>query len=111
MGMQVLTCDATPDDPGSAFGAKRKQIYTENPHFHMNARQWECMARSEKIPSEGGEDTLYTPQSVVCMEERGRAGVCALHLSKDEPEGIQEIKEKPMGKRIGCFCLSGEKKI
>lgn len=38
----------------------------------MNERQPECMAHSEKIPSEGGggSEPLYTQQSVVCGGEK-----------------------------------------
>ena len=49
----MLTCDATPDDLGSAIGRKRK-IYTENPDYHLNERQQECMAHSKRFPVKGG---------------------------------------------------------
>ena len=61
----------------------------EDPHQHMNGCQEECMALSKRfllnVAGREGDNTLYSQQSAVCMEEKELAGVCVLHLSKEEP--------------------------
>lgn len=66
----------------------------------------------QKIPSEGGSETLYTQQSCVCMEEKTSWCVFCTYQKRSlyEEKGIWEIKEKPLGKWIKCFVLE-EKKI
>lgn len=84
-GMQVLTCDATPDDLGSAFGAKRKIIDTENPHFHMNACQWECMAQSKRFPltvGGGGRHSVHTTKCCLYGGERTSWCVCSALIKR-----------------------------
>lgn len=80
----------------------------------MNECQQECMAHSKRFPPMGGgaPETLYTQQSVFCMEEKTSWCVFCTYQKRslDEAKGIQEIKEKPMGKWIKCFVLE-EKKI
>ncbi len=109
----MLTCDATPGRSPLRIALKRK-IYTENPHFHMNECQQECMAHSKRFPlkGRGGSETLYTQQSVFCMEEKTSWCVFCTYQKRSlyEAKGIQEIKDKPMGKWIKCF-VSEEKKI
>lgn len=65
----------------------------------------------QKIPSEGcvcvsggKPETLYTQQSVVCMEEKKLAGVCFALIKRNSGN-----KRKAYGKVDQVFCLRGEK--
>lgn len=99
-----------PGRPQPSIGVKRK-IYTENPHYHMNECQQECMAHSErfllKVGVGGGRNSVLTTKC--CLyggEETSWCVFCTRQKrSRDEAKGIQEIKEKPMGKWIKCFVL------
>lgn len=68
------------------------------------------MAHSKRFPLGGGQ-TLYTQQSVVCMEEKTSWCVFCTYQKRSlhEGKGIQEIKAKPMGKWIKCFVLEEKK--
>lgn len=62
----------------------------------------------QKIPSEGGQpETLYTQQSVVCIDKKTSWCVFCTYQKRSlyEEKEIQEIKEKRMGKWIKCFVL------
>lgn len=65
----------------------------------------------QKIPSEGGSETLYTQQSFVCMEEKTSWCVFCTYQKRSlyEEKGIWEIKEKASGKVDQVLCLGGEK--
>lgn len=87
---QVRTCD-TPYNLGSVE-VKRK-IHTEDPDYHMNERQQECMAHCKRFPSEGEalEQRIHNNKCCLCWEEK-LARVCVLHVQDGK---VPEIKAKP----------------
>lgn len=58
----------------------------------------------QKIPSGGEPETLYTQQSVVCMEEKTSQCVCCTY-PKQSLYDTKEIQEKTYGKEHKVFCL------
>ena len=67
----------------------------------------------QKIPSEwvgGARNSVYTTKCRLYKEEKTSWCVFCTYQKRSKQKGIQEIKEKPMGKWIKCFVVE-ERKI